>query len=169
MMGMHGYSEGMVTFYALVLVALVVLISFVRSLVIIFSHSTGRAARVRRSAGLWTVRITGVAVLWVAVNYGIGVGLRSKARDCKKSLSNGGRYIAELCLLRWNPGDDSDYIGRVYDAKNGELLVKRTFSTPVPKLSWWKEESVSFSSGGDDSSWVVLPPSMYDRLRAKLP
>ncbi|MFM0338963.1 hypothetical protein [Paraburkholderia fungorum] len=166
---MLGYSEGMVGFYALVLIALVVLVSFVRSLVIIFSQLTGRAARVRRIVGLWAMRTTGVAVLWVAVNYWIGVDLRSKAHDCKKASSDGGRYIAELCLLRWNPGNDSDYVGRVYDAKDGELLAKRTFSTPAPELSWWKDESVSFSSGGDDSSWVILPPSVYDRLLARLP
>ncbi|MCX4144786.1 MULTISPECIES: hypothetical protein [Paraburkholderia] len=159
----------MMAFYALVLIALVVLASFVRSLVIIFSQSTERAARVGRIAGLWVTRIASVAVLWIAVNYWIGADLRSKAHDCRKTPSDGGRYIAELCLLRWNPGNDSDYVGRVYDAKNSELLAERTFSTPVPELSWWKEDNVSFSRGGDDSSWVILPPSLYDRLLAKLP
>lgn len=169
MMGMQGYSEGMVAFYALVLIALVVLVSLVRSLVIIFSPSTGRAARVRHIARLWVRQIAILVVLGVAVNYWIGVDSRSKAHDCRKTPSDGGRYIAELCLMRWNPGGDSDYIGRVYNAKDGDLLVERTFSTPVPELSWWNEENVSFSRGGDDSSWVILPPSRYDRLLAKLP
>ena len=169
MMGMQGYSEGMMAFYAFVLIALVVLVSLARSLVNIFSQSTGRAVRGRRIAGLWVTRIAGMAVLWIAVHYWIGADLRSKAHDCKKTPSHGGRYIAELCLLRWNPGNDSDYLGRVYDAKNNELLAEQTFRTPVPELQWWKEDNVSFSRGGDDSSWVILPPSLYDRLLAKLP
>jgi hypothetical protein len=169
MMGMQGYSEGMMAFYALVFIALVVLVSLVRSLVIIFSQSTGRGACARRIARVWAVRIASGAALWVAVNYWIGADLRSKAHDCRKAPSDGGRYIAELCLLRWNPAGNSDYPGRVYNAKGGELLAERTFSTPVPELSWWKEESVSFERGGDDSSWVILPPSLYDRLLAKFP
>ncbi|WP_434114827.1 hypothetical protein [Paraburkholderia caffeinilytica] len=169
MMGMQGYSEGMMVFYALVLIALVVLVSFVRSVVIIFSQSTGRAARCRHIGALWARRIASAAVLWIIVNYWISADLRSKARDCSKTSSDGGRYTAELCLLRWNPGGDSDYIGRVYNAKDGELLAERTFRTPVPELSWWKDENVSFSRGGDDSSLVTLPPTLYDRLLAQIP
>jgi hypothetical protein len=159
----------MTAFYALVLIALVVLVSLVRSLSIIFSQSTERAARVRQIAALSARRIVSLALLGVAVNYWTSVDLRSKAHDCRRTPSDGGHYIAELCLLRWNPGNDSDYVGRVYDAKNRELLAERTFSTPVPELLWWKEDNVSFSRGGDDSSWVILPPSLYDKLLAKLP
>jgi hypothetical protein len=169
MMGIPVFSEGMIAFYAFILVALVVLVSLIRSLTYILSQPPGRVARIKRVARMWAAWIAGAAILWTTVNYWNSAELRSKAHDCRKTSSEGGRYTAELCLLQWIPGDDSIYLGRVYNAKNSELLVERTFSTPVPELSWWKEKAVSFAKGGDDSSWVALPPSLYDRLLAKLP
>ncbi|VVD26525.1 protein of unknown function [Paraburkholderia dioscoreae] len=65
-------------------------------------------------------------------------------------------------------GSDPAYLGRAYDAKTGELLVRRRFATPVPELEWWNDE-ISFSRGGDDTSYVKLPPTLYDRLTARLP
>ncbi|MPW09047.1 hypothetical protein GCT19_25915 [Paraburkholderia sp. CNPSo 3155] len=89
------------------------------------------------------------------------------ASECIKSTSKNGRYIAERCLLQWRGGNDPDYRGQVYDAVSGKLLVRRTFSTPVPELIWLDGEGVSFSRGGDDASFIKLPPSFYDRMIAR--
>ena len=169
MMGMQGYNEGMTAFYALALGALVVLVSLASSLIAIFSESTGREARTRRIVGLWGKRTAIVIILALAASYWAGARQRSKATGCDKVPSNSGRYVAELCLLQWNPSGNSDYLGRVYEAKTGKLLARREFSSPVPELSWWKDESLSFERGGDDSSRIKLPPSLYDRLLAELP
>jgi hypothetical protein len=92
----------------------------------------------------------------------------SMARQCSRATSPNGQYVAELCLIRWGGGSNPEYLGRVYESKTGKLLVRRRFHTPVPELEWWKDE-VSFSRGGDDASYVKLPPTLYDRLVADLP
>ena len=56
------------------------------------------------------------------------------ASQCIRRMSENRHYIAERCLLQWRGGNNPDYVGRVYDAGSGELLVRRTFSTPVPEL-----------------------------------
>lgn len=109
------------------------------------------------------------AAVGITINYALDVESRSKADECERSRSPDGQYLAERCLLQWRGPDDSDYVGRVYDARSGTLLVERSFSTPVPELSWWKNEAVSFSRGGDESSTVYLPPTAYDRFKALLP
>ncbi|MGF6446710.1 hypothetical protein [Paraburkholderia youngii] len=102
------------------------------------------------------------AVLLVATHTDTG-----NASECIKSTSKNGRYIAERCLLQWRGGNDPDYRGQVYDAVSGKLLVRRTFSTPVPELIWLDDEGVSFSRGDDDASFVKLPPSFYDQMIAR--
>lgn len=117
------------------------------------------------------------AVIWFAlavavgitINYALDIERRLKADECERSRSPGGQYLAERCLVQWRGPDDSDYVGRVYDARSGTLLVERSFNTPVPELFWWKSEAVSFSRGGDESSTVCLPPTAYDRFNALLP
>jgi len=93
--------------------------------------------------------------------------------ECQKSTSPDGFYTAERCLLHWHPGGDSDYVGRVYDAKSGKLLAQRTFSTTVPEISWLSYEGaiVSFSIGDVDvgDADIPLPPSRWDRLLAARP
>ncbi|KIP19773.1 hypothetical protein KY49_3279 [Burkholderia sp. MSHR3999] len=116
-------------------------------------------------AATWLVLVVAAVA---ALAYAWDVDRRSKADECVKSTSPDGRYVAERCLVQWRGPDDCDYVGRVYDAKSGQLLVERSFSTPVPELSWWKN-TVSFSRGGDEASSVYLPPSLYDRVKALLP
>ena len=113
----------------------------------------------------WPAALSAVGLLLICL---IGFGSRSTATECVRERSPDGAYMAERCLLEWRPGGNSDYRGRVYDGNTGELLVHRTFSTPVPDLSW-SEDSVSFSRGGDESSFVTLPPTFFDRIKAALP
>jgi hypothetical protein len=120
-----------------------------------------REARLSMDKGLAVLAVT-FAMLFVATHTD-----NRSASECIKSTSKNGRYIAERCLLQWRGGNDPDYRGQVYDAASGKLLVRRTFSTPVPELIWLDDEGVSFSRGGDDASFIKLPPSFYDRMIAK--
>ena len=108
-----------------------------------------------------------VAIVVVVVDYTSSVLLRSNARDCQRTQSDNGAYIAELCLLRDN-GHDADYLGRVYAAQGGALLADRTFDTPESGI-YWDNESVAFERGGTGDSLIFLPPTMLDGLRARLP
>lgn len=165
MTDVNDYLGPVTAFYVPLLLALILLASVIWFTIAIFATPGKRRKRIRTAAKC--IAIT--AVLIFALQYWTNARVRSNASDCKKASSDSGHYTAELCLLQWNPGDDSEYLGRVYDSRNGELLVERTFSTPVPQLSWWKDENVSFSRGGDEASLVTLPPSLLDRLRARLP
>ena len=93
--------------------------------------------------------------------------------ECKHTTSPDGNYIAELCLLKWVPGSDSEYVGRIYDATNGNLLIQRSFSahSSDTQIAWYDDESMSFSIGGsgDNSGYITLPPSKWDRLLAARP
>ncbi|HIH2622737.1 TPA: hypothetical protein ACYLIB_006710 [Burkholderia cenocepacia] len=96
-----------------------------------------------------------------------------QGKECRKSTSPDGIYIADLCLLTWVPGGDSRYVGRVYRAQTGRLLAQHTFNTPTPEISWnsYSDAYVAFSKGdgGDDSVYIPLPPAFIDRLLAARP
>jgi hypothetical protein len=121
------------------------------------NFSTGNLPR----TAIWAIAI-------VCVLYAVHLSLRSEATECVREASTDGIYVAERCLLHWRPGGSSSYRGRVYDAKTHALLVERTFDTPVPQLSW-SADSVSFSRGGDESSSIPLPPTLFDRITARMP
>ncbi|WP_242540197.1 hypothetical protein [Trinickia mobilis] len=53
-----------------------------------------------------------------------------RGTECHKSTSPDGVYIGERCLLNWVPGGNSEYVGRLCDAKSGKLLAQHTFSNP---------------------------------------
>jgi hypothetical protein len=133
------------------------------------SPDTGGAMKVKRI-------ILGVA-LWIALPVvGLAGGLYwlayrpdSGATDCERRISPNERYVAEECLISWGGRDDLYYVGRVCDAKTGTLLVRRRFSTPLPEIDWSDNGNLLFSRGGDDASYVELPPSLFDRITAWLP
>ncbi|WP_143189357.1 hypothetical protein [Paraburkholderia lycopersici] len=95
----------------------------------------------------------------------------SEASECVRATSPDGRYIAERCVISWNHLVNPLYLGRVYDSKTGELLVRRRFNTPAPEVpdQWWDKDEVLFSRGGDEDAFIHLPPTLYDRLMAHLP
>jgi len=109
-----------------------------------------------------------------------------QGRECERSSSPDGLYVAERCLLHWVSSFESKYVGRLFDAKSGQKLAQHTFSTSVPDLAWYpgmdyspKEDGVlsrlppsvgfSIGDGGDEATFISLPPSKWDRLLAARP
>lgn len=88
----------------------------------------------------------------------------ARAYDCVRRASPDGRYVAEECTLDWDHGDNPKYVGRVYDTA-GKLILRRTFHTPSPEITWTGNHLL-FSTGGGDDDFVVFPLSLYDRLNA---
>ncbi|CAB3778077.1 hypothetical protein LMG28688_00509 [Paraburkholderia caffeinitolerans] len=66
-------------------------------------------------------------------------------------------------MLDWHHDENPKYVGRVYDAASGKLIVRRTFHTPVPEITW-VDNHLLFQRGGDDEDLVILPPSLQDRV-----
>jgi hypothetical protein len=93
--------------------------------------------------------------------------------ECQDSQSPDGKYSAQLCMLKWLGRGNARYVGRVFDAKSRKLVAQHTFTTPVPTISWssYEGETVLFSigDGGDESTYVDLPPSSWNRLLAARP
>jgi hypothetical protein len=113
------------------------------------------------------------ALILIGVLYLVLFNHTPQGTECKRSTSPDGDYIAERCVLNWNPGDSTEYVGRLFDAKNGRLLAELTLKTPVPELSWsdFEGKSVSFSIGDadDNDGSIPIPPSQWDRLLAARP
>ena len=97
----------------------------------------------------------------------------SHGTECQESLSPDGLYKAERCLLRWIPGGNSEYVGRVFEAKSGRKLAQHTFSTPDPQIAWYSYSTVyvsfSIGDGGDNAANNLLPPSAWERFLATRP
>jgi hypothetical protein len=89
-----------------------------------FSAIPGRVERTSRTFKVAAKSVVLAVVVALSVNYALDIRLRSMAHECERKNSDDGLYVAELCLLRDN-GHDADYPGRVYDAKNNELLTDR--------------------------------------------
>ncbi|WMY07331.1 hypothetical protein [Paraburkholderia phenoliruptrix] len=166
-MGLQGSGDGALLAFGIVILAVVLIVAGALSAMNIFAARRDRAKRTRRALSLCAKSLVAVVLIMLTVNYGLDVRLRLRAHDCERKQSDDGKYVAELCLLRDN-GHDADYVGRVYDAKGGQLLVERTFDAAETELSWLNGQ-VSFMRGGDDSDVVRLPASWVERLLARAP
>ncbi len=166
-MGLQGGGDGALLAFGAVLLAVTVAVVGVWSVMFAFAATTGRAERISRVVKVCAKCLVAVVVIALVVDYALDIRLRSGAHDCQRKKSDDGQYVAELCLLRDN-GHDADYVGRVYDAKDGRLLVERTFDAAETELSWFNGQ-VSFMRGGEDSNTVRLPASWIERLRARMP
>ncbi|MCC8394859.1 hypothetical protein LJ656_19885 [Paraburkholderia sp. MMS20-SJTR3] len=93
--------------------------------------------------------------------------------ECQRSRSPDGRYLAERCLLEWVPGGNSKYVGRLFDGNSGRRLAQHVFDSSTPTILWsdYQGETVLFSvgDGGDDATYISIPPSGWDRLLAVRP
>lgn len=90
--------------------------------------------------------------------------MRSGAHECTHETHD--IYIGEVCYTPREWG----MLFRLYDARTGELLAEGDFLDSDFKGLLWIENRVRYDFGAEDGEgFVVLPPTLLDRFRAKLP
>jgi hypothetical protein len=71
-------------------------------------------------------------------------------------------YQARYCYLTKDTG-----LLRLYDVKGKQLLAERMyFNLDLPRL-YWSPDALSYDTSTGES--IPLPPTLLDRLRARLP
>ena len=108
--------------------------------------------------------LAGTALLaLVLVPYLWGVALRGTAHECER-IKEVSLYSGEICFLNSQYGMRF----RLYDAETEQLLAERTYNDLDPGIVWG-DDRVTYNLGASPSEYVELPPTWWDRLRAKLP
>jgi hypothetical protein len=119
------------------------------------------------------LRHAALVAITIGIIYSFAFNHTPPGTECQSSKSPDGLHIAQRCLLDWVPGGNSKYVGRLFDANSGQLLAQHVFATPVPTIMWSssEDETVLFSvgDGGDDATYIPIPPSTWDRLLAARP
>lgn len=127
-----------------------------------------------RSALLRFARVLGLCVaLYLVGSYAMDVQSRRSAYACKRSTH--GPYVGEACSVA--AGDKGGilqgYSGllRLYDAQSGALLARTFVPNPESGIHW--EEDEMWQQGGDENGTsgasIHLPPTAWDRFKARLP
>lgn len=139
-------------------------------------RATQRGPLAKRAAIRFS-RVLGLCMLlFLADGYWSEVRLHMSAHHCKQSKSekDGGLYIGEKCSV---DGDDggvahgSSGLLRLYDVQTGELLARETVPNPEGDLHWetnevWQQGS---DENGTHGAVIHLPPTAWDKFKAKLP
>ena len=85
--------------------------------------------------------------------------------DCDKEAAPNRQYVAQVCYA------GKANVLRLWSADGTTLLAERTFERsgdPVPL--WWKSDRLEFDSHDQDEIGTIkLPPTLKDRLLARLP
>jgi hypothetical protein len=85
--------------------------------------------------------------------------------DCDNTPSPDGNYSAQVCYKMGR------VILRVSDPRKHVLLAERTFSNiDVPVRLYWESDRLQFENGDPmELGQIALPPSLKDRILARLP
>jgi len=138
-----------------------------RALLRVYSGRTGRRERAQGLA-LATVRQLLVLVcLWTAIVYASGAWERAGAHNCRRVPSGDvlARYAAEYCYL-----SQDRILLRVYSTHSNAILARRTYSGAAPaRLRWERDVLVYDPAAPEGRGHVKLPPTLRDRLLARLP
>ncbi len=119
----------------------------------------------RRRYLVWALLIAVV----VGFPYAYGAWERSKVGECTRQIqpafarpaNSSPAYVGEICFLG---SSEFGLLFRLYDARGGELIAERLYyDTDVDMV--WGSNKVWYSP----HEHVSLPPTMWDRFRAKLP
>ncbi|WP_439683828.1 hypothetical protein [Cupriavidus oxalaticus] len=149
-------------------VLLVMVFAIFRSVRHVLSMPDGRAARAQ--AMLWVWAKSAAAVIGaVVVSYGLDARQRLRAGNCQREASpqESGAYLGEICLP---PARGTGRLRlRLYSVPDGVLLAERMYEHPEPRLIWTQDELIYDTAASDGKGSVRLPPTWWDRLKAKLP
>ena len=126
-----------------------------------------RVARLRKLLLLqWTCWIAALVAFVYLCDYLIDAYTRiTKAPPCQwyaVPILNGIPYSSRYCCL-----SKKTILLRLYE-EGDQLIAERTYPySNLPRFIWWKN-NLGYGAYPDDS-FIVLPPTLIDRLRAKLP
>lgn len=136
----------------------------------------------KRFGGICLMRWCGLT----AVNYYSDVESRRGVRDCKRNSSPefADLYFAELCYVGGRQNDIRSLL-RLHDARTGEVVAEEFILHSEGDVTWEHTRLLDHADEhgvyGIESSkpyvraWglplveIELPPSWWDRMRAKLP
>lgn len=165
-------ASGMVMLLLLasLIVVIIAIISLGRSVCLIFASRDGRLQRsldIGRIAARRTfLSVVIVAVLGYGWSYYRNAHLRSicAEKDRSSEWSVDGVYAARYCYFK------DTIVLRLYDRRGQRLVAERTYrdTSGDPVRIYW-EKSVLLYAEDYDFGRINLPPSLYDRLLAKLP
>ncbi|MFM0015534.1 hypothetical protein PQR46_30510 [Paraburkholderia sediminicola] len=166
----EGAGIAMLIAVAALIMVCIAMISMVRALCFILSSRDGRSQRAQQMIKVLLKRtVVGAAtaaVLVFAWSNWDRARLRSLVRptDCDSVQSADGRYTARSCYL------GSKIILRLYEGGSQRLITERKYSdySHDPVRLYWEEGALRYEDG-DELGTIILPPSIYDRLLAKLP
>jgi hypothetical protein len=167
MAGLAGYGEvvlSLVAFGVLCVLAAVLLIARAPPRP---SGGTDRRRRAREQ-GKRFAKVVPLALLAVCA-LGYVLNLRSRMTECtwERSVSNddGGLYTAEYCNIALDK-----VLLRIRRTSDGSLLAERTYRyLDAPKVTWTRDRVVFDTYENGNAGAVALPPTLLDRLRARLP
>jgi len=133
----------------------------------VFSRTEGRRGRAMQLAATGTRWGLALGATWTAMLYGHGAWERADAHNCRRlpTPDASARYEAEYCYL-----SEHKVLVRVYSARRNVLLAQRTFANSGPVRLHWDRGVLVFDPGAvDGKGRLALPPSLRDRLLARLP
>lgn len=102
--------------------------------------------------------------------YGLEAWRRTTATECIAVISHNGLYRAESCVSGGS-GNLIRFVGRLYETANGKLVGKTSFDSTdggAPKFTY-DDGAVLFQGAQGDAGMIDIPPTLSERLRAKLP
>lgn len=174
MKGLEGYGTVILLLIGITLLSGIFVVALIRSLCFIFSEKERRKNRLLRIAKIFLNRIVIVTVVGFSLNYLMHAYMRVTAsQPCAQSVSDDGLYIAQLCPLGGGLTPFSvNYVLKIFTSTDKNLLAERSFfysyREKYPFL--WSKSHVGYGdSDGDYEGIIQLPPTLLDRLRAKLP
>jgi hypothetical protein len=86
-------------------------------------------------------------------------------QGCRSDRSPDGQYVARICRM------GTYDVLRLRKLRTAELLAEKTYRhVDVPMRFYWEKDRLEYFDGDpEDLASITLPPSMVDRLLARLP
>ncbi|CAG9167704.1 hypothetical protein LMG23992_00885 [Cupriavidus laharis] len=159
--------ESSFCFHLAGLAVLVLLLGVARAVWFVFSRREGRRERAMQLAAAATRCGLALGAMWTAIVYGSGALERAGAHNCRRlpTPDASARYEAEYCYL-----SQHKVLVRVYSVRRNVLLAERTFANSGPVGLRWDRGVLVFDPGAiDGKGTLILPPTLRDRLLARLP
>lgn len=168
--GYDSYAVGSVIFHAIAILICVYIFFPIGMVVAFFIKKKKNGTR----AAFFKIKSYAVCFFLIFIFAPVTIGLwarinsRLNARECRLEKSPDGKYVGEICLTSYEHLN-SNYLIRIYSAESNSLLADRVFNerdgaSDQVELHW-RNNAVEII--GSDA--ISLPPTWWDRLRAKLP